>query len=407
MELTRAKGQFPMEKRWAWPLFLIAALLAVAIISSNIGIISSFRTMFVVVRAAPAADPPPSPALPRLAYLISGSKGDLDRLWRALRAMYHPRNLYVVHLDLESPVGERRELSARVAGDAVFAAVGNVRVIEKANMVTYRGPTMVANTLHACAILLKMGKNWDWFINLSASDYPLATQDDILHAFSSLPRNISFMEHTSRLGWKELKRARPLIVDPGLYSVNKSDIFWVTPERGLPSAFKLFTGSAWVAITREFAEFCVWGWDNLPRILLMYYTNFVSSPEGYFQTVICNSPQFARTVANHDLHYISWDRPPKQHPHDLTVDDFPKMVGSNALFGRKFKRNDPVLDKIDAELLGRGKGDLVPGGWCRGDPPCSKVGDVTRLVPGNGSERIASLFDRTVRSRMFSRNQCR
>ncbi|XP_074568479.1 beta-glucuronosyltransferase GlcAT14A-like [Curcuma longa] len=203
MELSRAKGQFPMEKRWAWLLVLISALLVVAIISSNISIISSFRTMFVVVHAAPAAAPP-SPAPPRLAYLISGSKGDLDRLWRTLRAMYHPHNLYVVHLDLESPAGERRELSARVAGDAVFSAVGNVRVIEKANMVTYRGPTMVANTLHACAILLKMEKNWDWFINLSASDYPLTTQDDILHAFSSLPRNISFMEHTSRLGWKEL-----------------------------------------------------------------------------------------------------------------------------------------------------------------------------------------------------------
>jgi hypothetical protein len=50
-------------------------------------------------------------------------------------------------------------------------------MISKANMVTYKGPTMVANTLHACAILLKMGKDWDWFINLSASDYPLVTQD--------------------------------------------------------------------------------------------------------------------------------------------------------------------------------------------------------------------------------------
>jgi hypothetical protein len=59
----------------------------------------------------------------------------------------------------------------------VFSKVGNVYMISKANMVTYKGPTMVANTLHACAILLKMGKDWDWFINLSASDYPLVTQD--------------------------------------------------------------------------------------------------------------------------------------------------------------------------------------------------------------------------------------
>jgi hypothetical protein len=33
-----------------------------------------------------------------------------------------------------------------------------------------------ATTLHAMAMLLKTC-HWDWFINLSASDYPLVTQD--------------------------------------------------------------------------------------------------------------------------------------------------------------------------------------------------------------------------------------
>jgi hypothetical protein len=39
---------------------------------------------------------------------------------------------------------------------------------------------MVASTLHAAAILLKKSKDWDWFINLSSSDYPLVTQDGML-----------------------------------------------------------------------------------------------------------------------------------------------------------------------------------------------------------------------------------
>jgi hypothetical protein len=125
----------------------------------------------------PPPSPPPGADLPRLAYLISGSKGDLDRLWRALHALYHPRNQYVVHLDREAPVSERLALAARVSNSTVFRRAGNVHVIRRANMVTYRGPTMVANTLHACAILLRRGGAWDWFINLSASDYPLMTQD--------------------------------------------------------------------------------------------------------------------------------------------------------------------------------------------------------------------------------------
>lgn len=166
-------------------------------------------------------------------------------------------------------------------------------------------------------------------------------------------------------------------------------------------------GSAWMVLSREFIEYCVWGWDNLPRTLLMYYSNFVSSPEGYFQTVICNVPEFASTAANHDLHYISWDFPPKQHPHNLNLSDFSKMVGSNAPFGRKFKRNDPVLDKIDASLLKRKNGSFTPGGWCSGKPLCSDVGDNTSLKPGPGARRLNTLIDRIARSDLFFQNQCK
>jgi beta-glucuronosyltransferase len=77
-----------------------------------------------------------------------------------------------------------------------------------------------------------------------------------------------------------------------------------------------------MALSRPFVDYCIWGWDNLPRTILMYYSNFLSSPEGYFHTVMCNSKEFKNTTVNHDLHFISWDNPPKQHPHHLTVKDF-------------------------------------------------------------------------------------
>ncbi|KAK4804907.1 hypothetical protein SAY86_004724 [Trapa natans] len=350
---------------------------------------------------------PPSVQIPRFAYLISGSKGDLDKLWRTLRALYHPRNQYVVHLDLESSMEERTDLASRVENDPIFSKVGNVHMITKANMVTYRGPTMVANTLHACAILLKKSEEWDWFINLSASDYPLVTQDDLMSVFSDVDRNLNFIEHTSHLGWKENKRAMPLMVDPGLYLTRKSDISWVYPRRALPTAFKLFTGSAWMVLTRSFVEYCIWGWDNLPRTLLMYYTNFVSSPEGYFQTVICNVPVFANTTVNHDLHYISWDIPPRQHPHTLTINDTHKMIASGAAFARKFKRDDAVLDRIDKELLRREKGGFTPGGWCTGKPKCSEVGNPEKLRSGPGAKRLHKLVDDLVLKATVGHNRCK
>ncbi|RWW18159.1 hypothetical protein GW17_00017867 [Ensete ventricosum] len=330
--------------------------------------------------APPSSHLRPSPPPPRLAYLISGTVGDGNMLKRVLLALYHPANLYVVHLDLEASSEERDDLRNYVAGHPLFASVENVRMITKANLVTYRGPTMVANTLHAAAILLREGGNWDWFINLSASDYPL--------------------------------RAKPIIIDPGLYLLKKADVFWIPQRRSVPTAFKLFTGSAWMALSYSFIDYCIWGWENLPRTVLMYYANFISSPEGYFHTVICNAKEFRNTTVNHDLHFVSWDNPPKQHPHYLSINDMSHIVDSNAPFARKFRRDHPILDKIDAELLFRRPNMIVPGGWCvgsrkNGSDPCLVVGNTTILRPGPGAIRLERLMLSLLSEENFRPRQCK
>ncbi|KAF7822707.1 beta-glucuronosyltransferase GlcAT14B-like [Senna tora] len=416
-------GSINIEKKWLLPLCLYSAvfiyLLASSFTNNAFGSsITTINSFFFLssshVTTNQTSPPPPSifvetsaPAIPRFAYLISGSKGDLEKLWRTLFALYHPLNHYVVHLDLESPLEERLELASRIENQPLFAKIGNVFMNQKANMVTYTGPTMVSNTLHACAILLKRSKDWDWFINLSASDYPLVTQDDLLFTFKHLDRNLNFIEHTSNLGWKLYKRAMPLIVDPGLYMSNKSDIFLANPKRALPTAFKLFTGSAWMVLSRSFVEYVLWGWDNLPRTLLMYYTNFVSSPEAYFQTVICNEPDLAKTAVNTDLHYISWGNPPRQHPQILSINDTHSMIASNAAFARKFHQDDPVLDLIDKDLLHREAGRFTPGAWCSGTPTCSEVGNLNGIEPGPGALRLRALVTRLVLMAKLGGDQCK
>ncbi|KAI3736194.1 hypothetical protein L6452_15731 [Arctium lappa] len=351
----------------------------------------------------------PKEKAPRLAYLISGTKGDSKRMMRTLQAVYHPRNQYILHMDLEAPPRERLELTMAVKNDPTFSEVENVRVMAQSNLVTYKGPTMIATTLQAIAILLKESSSWDWFINLSASDYPLVTQDDLLHVFSNLSRTLNFIEHTKLTGWKLNQRAKPIIVDPGLYLSKKSDLAITSQRRSLPTSFKLFTGSAWVMLTRSFVEYCIWGWDNLPRTILMYYTNFVSSPEGYFHTVICNTEEFTNTAISHDLHYIAWDYPPKQHPRYLTIKDFEKMVNSSAPFARKFAKDDVVLDKIDQELLGRTH-RFAQGAWCvggsdHGSDPCSVRGDDSVFEPGPGAMRLNELFAQLL-SEDFQSKRC-
>ncbi|KAK9051979.1 hypothetical protein SSX86_028607 [Deinandra increscens subsp. villosa] len=396
------------DRRWVIP-FIVSLVVWITLISAAVlGFYSSSSSYnqdlvksdnsggyFVEMNIENPSEFPKEKA-PRLAYLISGTKGDSKRMMRTLQAVYHPRNQYILHMDLEAPPRERLELTMAVKNDQTFAEVENVRVMAQSNLVTYKGPTMIATTLQAIAILLKESLNWDWFINLSASDYPLVTQDDLLHAFSNLSRTLNFIEHTKLTGWKLNQRAKPIIVDPGLYLSKKSDLAITSQRRSLPTSFSLFTGSAWVMLTRSFVEYCIWGYDNLPRTILMYYTNFVSSPEGYFHTVICNTKEFTETAISHDLHYIAWDYPPKQHPRYLTIKDFEKMINSSAPFARKFPKDDVVLDKIDKELLGRthrfGQGAWCVGGSDHGSDPCSVRGDDSVFRPGPGAARLSELF---------------
>ncbi|CAL4943796.1 unnamed protein product [Urochloa decumbens] len=386
---------------------------------------SSPRTLpplFVESTLSGPAPPSTTTSPPRFAYLISGSAGDAGMMRRCLLALYHPRNRYILHLDAEAPDADRAGLAAYVAAHPLLSKTGNVRVVEKANLVTYRGPTMVTTTLHAAAAFLwgegrGRGADWDWFINLSASDYPLVTQDDLMHVFSKLPRDLNFIDHTSNISWKAFARAMPVIIDPALYMKTKGDLFWVPERRSLPTAFKLFTGSAWMVLSRPFVEYLIWGWDNLPRTVLMYYANFISSPEGYFHTVACNAEEFRNTTVNSDLHYISWDNPPMQHPHHLTLADWDAMLASGAPFARKFPRDDPVLDRIDAEVLARrGGADVVaPGGWCAGagevgngksNETCAAVGDAAVVRPGPGAERLQGLVSSLLSEENFRPKQC-
>ncbi|XP_008808451.1 beta-glucuronosyltransferase GlcAT14A-like [Phoenix dactylifera] len=370
---------------------------------------SSSSSSAAPLRSSAAALISSSPPTPSFAYLLSGTVGDADRLLRLLRATYHPRNLYLLHLDGAAPQAQRDRLARAVRAVPAFRSAGNVHVIGKSDFANPRGSSALAATLHAAAILLRLGPNWDWFINLHASDYPLVTQDDLLHVFSFLPKDLNFVQHSSYIGWKESQRQKLIIVDPGLYLSSRTEVFYATQKRELPNAYRLFTGSASVILSRKFVEYCILDTDNLPRTLLMYYGNTPSSCTNYFQTVLCNSPEFNRTVVNHDLHYVVWDTSPKKEPHVLTTNDLENMTQSGAAFGTRFARDDPVLDHIDQEVLNCGPSKIVPGGWCLGKghtDACLIWGNVDVLIPGPGAMRLADFMAQLLSAGTLHSHQC-
>lgn len=87
---------------------------------------------------------------------------------------------------------------------------------------------------------------WYWLEGVSCQLFsPFCALHDFMH-FNDirLCKDINvpllykrFFTHLNRY-----HRAKPVIIDPGLYSVNKSDVFWVSQKRNVPTAYKLFTG---------------------------------------------------------------------------------------------------------------------------------------------------------------------
>ena len=156
-------------------------------------------------------------------------------------------------------------------------------------------------------------------------------------------------------------------------------------------------------------QFCVVGVDNLPRTLLMYFANTASSLSDYFPTVICNSRQFNKTILNHNLLYANVDTPPKEKPPPLTSNDFDVMVQNGAAFATGFRSDDPILDRIDREILKRQRGKVVPGGWCLGgseNDTCSVWGDADILRPSLRARALEKLLVGLLSSGTFRSRQC-
>ncbi|KEH17498.1 putative glucuronosyltransferase [Medicago truncatula] len=95
---------------------------------------------------------------------------------------------------------------------------------------------------------------------------------------------------------------------------------------------------------------------------------------------------------NHDHHFM--EQPSKRTP-------------SNAPFARKFVRNVPVFNKIDAELLGRNADGCMPNMWfSQANSSVTKqhsaVRNITELRLGPGAERLKHRIDGYYRHKIFT-----
>lgn len=97
---------------------------------------------------------------------------------------------------------------------------------------------------------------------------------------------------------------------------------------------------------------------------------------------------------------------------NLTTKDFNDMLLSGVPFARTFAMDDPVLDRIDKDLLGRSDGQFTPGAWCvgrhdLGKDPCISFGSSDAVRPSASSTRLEKLVLKLLDSENFRPRQCK
>lgn len=315
----------------------------------------------------------------RVAFFItvSGSK-DVIALKKLLPALWHPQNLYLLHVDGKAPQhevaaikrtiyqvsGEVQQQQQHTSAAAAAAAphdssVTNIRLLDNPVQVSWGRASMLLTALHGLSTALLAPEPWDFWINLSPADMPLLPPEEMQLVLGTLSRRAptSFLSCThpnwSHLG---LDRRHTYMDDEGLYRklprpslismIQARDGTVLAPPmphpmreivRPFPDLFDVYKGEFWVVLHRSLADYIHDSPDNVARSVSLYLAGSYISDELFWQTVACHPklpPSFR--IINDSLRFIRWPPKARGHPATMDVRLLQDALASGALFARKF-----------------------------------------------------------------------
>lgn len=276
-----------------------------------------------------------------IAYLILVHRYP-NQFKRLFRAIYHPANHYLIHVDKRSGTGLQKEIQDFLAG------YPNASML-KSEKTLWGGYSLVDAELRGIKELLKMGPKWEFFINLSAQDFPLKSQAYI-HNFLGLNKGKDFLKvaNQSRLRPDTLSRIENYVTESGDDIINAPVL-----KRPFLRGVTPYIGNQWMILSRRFCEFV----SHSPEVekFKKFYRNTFIADEGFFQTVIMNT-SYKGTIVNDDKRTIDWVPMGtiKLRPRDFTFQDADFLMASQDLFARKFD------ETVDGDILSILESHLSP-----------------------------------------------
>lgn len=291
----------------------------------------------------------------RIAFVVTLHGRAFRQVRRLFKALYHTNHYFFFHVDSRSDYLRREVLKmVRNFPNAVVAPW---------SMATIWGGASLLKMLLRCMedLMAKREWKWDFFVNLSESDYPIKHNSDLVE-FLRARRDYNFLKPHGR----ELSR---FIKKQGLDRtfLECDEHMWRLGNRSLPPEIDIDGGSDWIALNRKFCHFLVMSKDPLVATLRNMYGYSLLPAESFFHTVLRNGP-LCETFIRTNLRLTNWKRKmgcrcQYKHivdwcgcsPNDFKPEDLPRLKTRNPnYFARKFEAivNQEVINQLDSWLFG-------------------------------------------------------
>ncbi|KAM8947297.1 xylosyltransferase 2 isoform 2-T2 [Pelodytes ibericus] len=292
----------------------------------------------------------------RVAYMLVVHGRAVRQLKRLIKAIYHEDHYYYIHVD-------QRSIYLHSEVTKLAQQYMNVRVTPWRMVTIWGGASLLTMYLRSMHDLLDMPDwPWDYFINLSATDYPTRSNKELV-LFLSKFKDKNFLKSHGRDNTRFIKKQG---LDRLFHECDSH--MWRLGERTIPDGIVVDGGSDWFALTRRFVEYVTYTQDSLVSELKRFYKYTLLPAESFFHTVLENSPACGSLVDN-NLRVTNWNRKlgcrcQYKHivdwcgcsPNDFKPQDVVRLqqLSRPTFFARKFESsvNQEVLDILDAYLFG-------------------------------------------------------
>lgn len=308
---------------------------------------------------APATDPG-GPQEANLAYFIQISSTTVSHLPRLLARIYHARNCYIIHFDKKVDTTLTNRVRTNMFKKNPHYR-NNVKYMPP-ELITYRGVSMLLNTINAMRELLDFKSDWHYFINISGADYPLVSQTMMRQMLGRhLEKPLNFLTYAPPEKWEEniAYRVDNIYVDAALtFQEEGGEVEQLEATNPLSRKMKLrYTNAeAWMINSRQLCDFVIN--SAYARKMLLTFAYSIEASEHYFATLIWNHRDLNRTIVNHAMREVIWEHEGQlagQHPffidekkRDGSYMFSQRMLTAPTFFIRKFKNADsPLMDILD------------------------------------------------------------